>query len=171
MIVLRLIGTVLWFAVPAGLLTYGIHDLVVRDAPTYSVEGTVVAHRKAIHHGAGDDPTTTTTYFITVHSAGGADFEVGDDEQALDTEPGTPVVAEVSTATGQVVQVHNGTVVDLRPTIGDDVGMLVFGGLGALIALVRESVLEDYDIPHWAGFLLGALAAAGGVYVALRLAG
>jgi hypothetical protein len=172
MIVLRLIGTVLWFAVPAGLLTYGIHDLVVRDAPAYSVEGTVVAHRKAVHHGTGDDPTTTTTYFITVRSAGGETFEVGDDEQAFDTEPGTPVVAEVSKATGEVVRVHkNGAVVDLRPTIGDDVVMLVLGGLGALIALVREALLEDYDIPHWAGFLLGTLAAGGGVYVALQMAG
>lgn len=169
MIVLRLIGTVLWFAIPAGLLTYAIHDLAVRDAPTYAVEGTVVAHRKVTHPSSGDDPTTSTTYFVTIRGADGRDFEIGDDRQALDTEPGTPVVAEVSKATGDVVQVRKpGTVADLRPTIGTDVTMLVLGALGALIALAREALLEDYDIPHWAGFLLGTLAAGGGVYVALR---
>jgi hypothetical protein len=171
MIVLRLIGTVLWFAIPAGLLTYAIHDLTVRDAPTYDIEGTVVAHRQVYHPADGPDTTSSTTYYITVRSDREADFEFGDDQQALDTEPGTPVVVEVSKATDKIVLVHKGgTVVDLRPAFGDDVGMIVFGGLGALIALVREFMLEDYDIPRWAGLVLGALSAGGGVYLVLRLA-
>ncbi|WP_329046431.1 hypothetical protein OG738_31695 [Amycolatopsis sp. NBC_01488] len=172
MIVLRLIGTVLWFAVPAGLLTYAIHELGVRDAPTYDIEGTVVPHRQVYHPASGPDTTSSTTYFITVRDAGNEDFEFGDGQQALDTAPGTPVVVKVAKGTDEIVLVRKGgTVVDLRATIGDDVGMIVFGGLGLLVAFVRESLLEDYDIPRWAGFLLGALAAGGGVYVALRLAG
>src|SRR3954469_21053399 len=133
MIVLRIVGTVLWFAGSAALLTYAIHDLGVRDAPTYAVEGTVVDHWQTVSKATADDPTTSTTYHLTVRGANGEDFAVGNLQEALDTEPGTPVVAEVSKATGQVVIVRkNGTVVDLRRTIGDDVGMIVFGGIGAL---------------------------------------
>jgi hypothetical protein len=172
MIVLRLIGTVLWFAIPAGLLTYSIHDLNVRDAPTYDIEGTVVAHRQVFHPATDPGTTSSTTYYITVRRAGEPDWEFGDDQQALDTEPGTPVVVKVSKVTDEAVLVRkNGTVVDLRATIGDDVWMIVFGGLGLLVALVRESLLEDYDIPRWAGFVLGTLSAGGGVYLALQLAG
>jgi len=173
MIVLRLLGTVLWFAIPAWLLTSAIHDLAVRDAPTSSIEGTIVAHRVAKHTGSGDDPTTTTTYFVTFRAAEGTEqFEFGSDQQAVDTEPGTPVVVKVSQATQDVVLLRKGgTVVDLRPTIGAEVTMLVLGGLGLLIALVRESLLEDYDIPRWAGFVLGTLAAGGGVYIALWVTG
>lgn len=172
MIILRLIGTVLWFAIPAALLTYTIHDLAVRDAPTYDVEGTVIAHRKEVHTGSGSDATSSTIYFITVRDAENRTFEFGDDDQALDTDPGTPVVVKVSKQTDEIVLVRKGgTVVDLRATISQDVWMIVFGGLGLLVALVREFLLEDYDIPRWAGLLLGFLAAGGGVYFALRLAG
>src|SRR5437879_1686841 len=122
MIVLRLIGTVLWFALPAGLLTHAIHDLAVRDAPTYDIEGTVVAHRQVFHPSSGPDTTSSTTYFITVRDAGNEDFEFGDDQQALDTPPGTPVVVKVSKETDKAVLVRKGgTVVDLRATIGNDV--------------------------------------------------
>lgn len=169
MIVLRIIGTVLWFGIPAWLLTYGTHDLVVRDAPTYSVEGTVSDHWQTHTSGNGVDPTSTTTYFVTIHASDGRDFDARSFEQDLDTEPGTPVVATVSRATGDVVQLRrNGTVLDLRRSIGDDVTMLVLGGLGLAIALVRETVVESV---HWTGFVLGALAAGGGVYLALRMAG
>ncbi|MFJ9782788.1 hypothetical protein ACIRSS_24620 [Amycolatopsis sp. NPDC101161] len=171
MIVLRLIGTVLWFALPAALLTYAIHDLDVRDAPTYDIEGTVVAHRQVVHTSSGPDSTTYTTYFITVRDAENETFEFGDRHPELDTEPGTPVVVEVAKQSDEIVMVRKGgTVVDLRATISEDVWMIVFGGLGLLIALGRESLLEDYDIPRWAGFLLGFLAAGGGVYLTLRLA-
>ncbi|OXM66047.1 hypothetical protein [Amycolatopsis vastitatis] len=169
MIVLRIIGTVLWFAVPAGLLTYAIHDLVVRDAPTYSVEGTVSDHWQTHSSSSGPDPTTTTTYFVTIRASDGRDLELHDFRQELDTAPGTPVVAAVSRVTGEVVQLRrSGTPIDLRPPIGDDVTMIVFGGLGLFIALVRETALESV---HWTGFVLGALSAGGGVYFALRLAG
>ncbi|MFJ1758855.1 hypothetical protein ACIOD2_00980 [Amycolatopsis sp. NPDC088138] len=168
MIVLRLIGTLLWFGVPAGVLTYAVHDLEVRDAPTYSIEGTVVGHRQQ-HHEATQDSTPYTTYFITVRSATG-DFEFGDEQQALDTEPGTQVVVQVSKTTDDIVSVRkNGTVVDLRNTVGNDIGIIVVASIGLLIALVRELLLEDYDIPRWAGLLLGLLSAGGGVYVALLL--
>lgn len=164
----RLLGTLFWFGVPAGLLTYAVHDLDVRDAPTYSVEGTVVGHRQQ-YHEATQDTTPYTTYFITVRGATG-DFEFGDEQQALDTEPGTRVVVQVSQTTDDIVFVRkNGTVVDLRSTVGDDVGLIVFASISLLVALVRELVVEDYDIPRWVGFLVGLLAAGGGVYVAFLL--
>ncbi|GLY40525.1 hypothetical protein Amsp01_065480 [Amycolatopsis sp. NBRC 101858] len=166
MIVLRIIGTVLWFAIPAGMLTFAVHDLGVRDAPTYDIEGTVVAHRQVYHPAESDSPAWTT-YFITVRSAGEPDWEFGDPQQALDTEPGTPVVVQVSKVTDWALFVRKGgTVVDLRTALGTDVWLLVLGGLGALIALARESLLEDR---HVAGFVLGALAAGGGVYLGLQL--
>jgi hypothetical protein len=169
MIVLRIIGTVLWFGVPAGLLTYAIHDLVVRDAPTYSVEGTVADHWQTRTTSSGADPTTTTTYFVAIRTSDGRDVELHDFRPELDTAPGTPVVAGVSRVTGEVVQLRrSGTVIDLRPPIGDDVTMIVFGALGVFIALVRETAVESV---HWTGFVLGALSAGGGVYFALRLAG
>ena len=169
MIVLRVIGTVLWFAVPAGLLTYGIHALVVRDTPTYSVEGTVSDHWQTVTPSSGPDSTTTTTYFVTIRASDGRNLELHDFQQALDTAPGTPVVADVSRVTGEVVLLRrSGTVVDLRPSIGDDVTAIVLGCLGLFIALVRETVLES---AHWTGFVLGVLSAGGGVYFALRLAG
>ncbi|WP_155543544.1 hypothetical protein [Amycolatopsis camponoti] len=169
MIVLRLIGTVLWFAIPAGMLTFAVHDLTVRDAPTYDIEGTVVAHRQE-YHPPGKDTAASTTYFITVRSAGAADWEFGDLQQALDTEPGTPVVVQVSKVTDRVLFVRkSGTVVDLRATVGADVLLIVLGGLGLLVALGREALLEDLEFPHVAGFLLGALAAGGGVYLGLQL--
>ena len=169
MIVLRVIGTVLWFGVPAWLLAYAIHDLVVRDAPTCSVEGTVADHWQTHTSGNGPDASSSTTYFLTIRGADGQDIEIHDLRPELDTEPGTRVVAEVSRVTGGVVTLRRGgTALDLRPSIGDDVTMIVLGGLGLFVALVRETVLED---SHWAGFVLGALAAGGGVYVALRLAG
>jgi hypothetical protein len=169
MIVLRIIGTVLWFGVPAGLLTYAIHDLVVRDAPTYSVEGVVADHWQTHSNATGPDATSTTTYFVTIRTSDGRDLELHDLRQALDTEPGTRVVAGISRVTAKVVQLRrSGTEIDLRPPIGDDVTMIVFGGLGLFIALVRETALESV---HWTGFVLGALSAGGGVYFALRLAG
>jgi hypothetical protein len=168
MIVLRIIGTVLWFAIPAWLVTYGTHDLVVRDAPTYSVEGTVSDHWQTHTSGNGMDPTSTTTYFITIRASDGQDLDVRSFEQELDTEPGTPVVAAVSRTTGEVVRLRrSGAVLDLRRSIGDDVTMLVLGCLGLFIALVRETVVES---AHWTGFVLGALAAGGGVYLALHMA-
>jgi hypothetical protein len=168
MLVLRLLGTLFWFGVPAGFLTYAVHDLDVREAPTSSIEGTVVGHRQQ-YHAATQDSTAYTTYFITVRSATG-DFEFGDEQQALDTEPGTLVVVQVSKTTDDIVFVRkNGTVVDLRNTVGDDVGIIVFASIGLLVALVRELALEDYDIPRWVGFLVGLLAAGGGVYVALLI--
>ena len=173
MVVLRLIGTVLWFAVPAALLTFASHDLAVRDAPTYSVEGTVVAHRQETHAGGGDDPTVTTTYFVTIRGgADGDEFEVGSNRQALDTEPGTQVVVQVSEETHEVVVLRKGgTVVDLRMATGDLVWLIVLSGLGLLVAVFREFVLEDVDVPRWAGFVLGALAACGGVWFALSIGG
>ncbi|WP_328456511.1 MULTISPECIES: hypothetical protein [unclassified Amycolatopsis] len=168
MFVLRLLGTLFWFGVPAAFLTYAVHDLDVRDAPTYSIEGTVVGHRQQYHEGTQDSPGYTT-YFITVRSAT-EDFEFGDQQQDLDTEPGTLVVVQVSKTTDEIVSVRkNGAVVDLRNTVGDDVGIIVFASIGLLIALVREFALEDYDIPRWLGFLVGLLAAGGGVYVAFLL--
>ena len=169
MIVLRVIGTVLWFGVPAWLLAYAVHDLVVRDAPTYSVEGTVADHWQTHTSGNGMDPTSTTTYFVSIRASDGRELEVHDLRPELDTAPGTPVVAEVSRTTGEIVLLRRkGSEIDLRPSIGDDVTMLVFGALGAFIALVRETVLES---AHWTGFVLGALSAGAGVYVALRPAG
>jgi hypothetical protein len=82
------------------------------------------------------------------------------------------VVVRVSQATQQIVLLRRGsTVVDLRPAVGDEVTMIVLAGIGLLIALTREFLLEDYDIPRWAGLLLGTLAAGGGVYVALQVTG
>ncbi|UOZ05291.1 hypothetical protein [Amycolatopsis sp. WQ 127309] len=168
MLVLRLFGTLLWFGLPAGFMTYAVHDLDVRDAPTYSIEGTVVGHRDE-YHQSSQDSTGYTTYFITVRSATG-DFEFGDEQQALDTEPGTLVVVQVSRTTDDIVSVRkNGTVVDLRNTVGNDIGIIVFASIGLLVALVREFLLEDYDIPRWVGFLIGLAAAGGGVYVAFLL--
>jgi hypothetical protein len=138
------------------------------DAPTHSIEGSVVGHRNE-YHPATQDTTAYTTYFITVRGATG-DFEFDDEQQALDTEPGTQVVVQVSEATDAIVFVRkNGTVVDLRNTVGKDVGFIVFASIGLLVALVRELVVDDYayDFPRWTGFLVGLLAAGGGVYVAL----
>jgi hypothetical protein len=168
-IVLRLLGTLVWFGISAGLLTYTVHDLDVRDAPTYGIEGTVVGHRQ-VHHEADQDSTAYTTYFITVRSAT-EDFEFGDRNQDVDTEPGTQVVVQVSKATEKIVFLRkNDTLVDLRSTVGDDVGMIVIASIGLLIALVREALLDPYDFPRWAGFLLGVLSAGGGVWLGLVLA-
>jgi uncharacterized membrane protein YccC len=52
-------------------------------------------------------------------------------------------------------------------------GTLLWFGVpaGLLIALVRELAVEDYDhdFPRWAGFLVGLVAAGGGVFVAFLL--
>ncbi|RSN41905.1 hypothetical protein DMC64_27785 [Amycolatopsis sp. WAC 04197] len=168
MLVIRLFATLLWFGVSAGLLTYAVHDLNVRDAPTSSVEGTVIAHRQESHMSS-QDPEPHFTYFITVRGAAG-DFEFGNGQQAIDTEPGTPVVVQVSTVTGEIVFLRKGTtVVDLRNTVTTDVVLIVFGTVGLLIALVRELVIDDYTCPRWLGFVVGALAAACGGWLALML--
>jgi hypothetical protein len=168
MLVLRLLGTLLWFGIPAGVLTYAIHDVGVRNAPTHGIEGTVAGHRQEYHPATQDTPSYTT-YFITVRSAS-EDFEFGDEQQALDTEPGTLVVVQVSRTTGKIVFVRkNGTVVDLRNSVGKDVGIIVVASIGLLIALGRELLVDGYDAPRWPGFLVGPLAAGGGVFVAFLL--
>lgn len=165
---LRLVGTLLWFGIPAALLTHGLQDLAVRDAPTHSIEGTIAGHRQQYHPATQDAPSYTT-YYITVRSATD-DFEVGDEQEALDTEPGTQVVVQVSETTDDVVFVRkNDTVVDLRNTVGKDVGTIVIASIGLLIALGREFLVDDYAFPRWPGFLVGLLAAGGGVYVAFLL--
>src|SRR5438093_520553 len=108
------------------MLTYAIHDQNVRNAPTYDIEGTVVAHRQEFHPSSGPDTTSSTTYFITVRSDGEPDWEFGDTQQALDTEPCTRVVVKVSKVTYRVVFVRKGSeVVDLRQTVGSDVWVIV----------------------------------------------
>ncbi|KZB85666.1 hypothetical protein [Amycolatopsis regifaucium] len=170
MLVIRLLATLLWFGIPAGILAYAVHDLNVRDAPTSSIEGTVIAHRQETYMSS-QDPEPHSTYFITVRGAAG-DFEFGNGRQAIDTEPGTPVVVQVSTATGKIVFLRKGaTVVDLRNTVNTDVILIVFAAVGLLIALVRELVIDDYTYPRWLGFVFGTLAVAVGGWVALMLAG
>jgi hypothetical protein len=170
MLVARLLGTLLWFGVSAGFLTYAVHDLNVRDAPTSSVEGTVVAHRQE-RRVSSQDTDSSFTYFITVRGATG-DSEFSSGRQAIDTEPGTRVVAQVSTATGELVFLRKGTtVVDLRNAVGADVGFIVFAAIGLLVASVREFVIDDYTYPRWLGFVFGVLAAGGGGWFALALIG
>jgi hypothetical protein len=170
MLVLRLLGTLLWFGVPAGLLTYAVHDLDVRDAPTSSIEGTVVAHRQE-RRVSSQGTDSSFTYFITVRGAAG-DVEFGSGRAAIDTEPGTPVVAQVSAATGDIVFLRRGTtVVDLRHAVGADVGFIIVAAIGLVIALVRELVIDDYAYPRWLGFVFGVLAAGGGAWFALVLVG
>jgi hypothetical protein len=170
MLVIRLFATLLWFGVSAGVLTYAVHDLNVRDAPTSSIEGTVIAHRQESHI----PPQHTEphfTYFITVRGANG-DFEFGNDQQATDTEPGTPVVVQVSTVTGEFMFLRKGTaVVDLRNPVNTDVNIIVLGVAGLFIALVRELVIDDHTYPRWLGFIFGTLAAAAGGWLALMLTG
>ncbi|MBB5851064.1 hypothetical protein ACFQ05_37210 [Amycolatopsis umgeniensis] len=169
MLVVRLFVTLLWFGVSAGILTYAVHDLNGRNAPTSSIEGTVIAHRQEPYMSSLDTETQFT-YFITVRGATG-DFEFGNDQQAIDTEPGTPVVVQVSTATGGIVFLRKGaTVVDLRNTVDKDVVLIVTGAVGLLIALVREFAVDDYTYPRWLGFVFGVLAAAVGGWLALILA-
>ncbi|MEV6908406.1 hypothetical protein [Amycolatopsis sp. NPDC051071] len=168
MVVLRFLGTLLWFGVSAGVLTYAVHDLNVRDAPTFSIEGTVVSHRQE-RHASSQDTGSYYTYFITVRGATG-DFEFGDGQQAIDTEPGTPVVVQVSTATGEVVFLRKDTtVVDLRNTVTMDVVLIALAAVGLLIALVHELIVDDYHYPRWLGFVFGGLAAGGGGWLALVL--
>jgi hypothetical protein len=169
-LVLRLLGTLLWFGVPAGVLTYAVHDLNVRDAPTSSVEGTVVAHRQE-RHVSSQDTDAYFTYFITVRSATG-DLEFGSGRRAIDTEPGTPVVAQVSTASGEIAFLRRGTtVVDLRNAVGADVGFIVVAVIGLLVASARELLIDDHTYPRWTGFVIGVLAAGGGVWFTLVLIG
>ncbi len=170
MLVIRLLATLLWFGVSAGMLTYAVHDLNVREAPTSSIEGTVIAHRQETYRSS-QDTDMQFTYFITVRGASG-DFEFGNGQPAIDTEPGTPVVVQVSTATGRVVSLRKGTtVVDLRNAVNSDVVLIVFAAVALLIASVRELVIDDYTYPRWLGFVFGALAAGGGGWLALMLAG
>jgi hypothetical protein len=131
-------------------------------------EGTI-AGRRHEYHPATQDTSAYTTYFVTIRSAAG-DFEVSAEKEALDTEPGTQVVAQVPETTGDVVFVReNGTVVDLRNTVGKDVGTIVFASITLLIALGRELPVDDYSLPRWPGFLVALLAAGGGVYAAFLL--
>jgi hypothetical protein len=170
MLVLRLFGTLLWFGVSAGVLTYAVHDLNVRDAPTSSTEGTVVAHRQE-RHTSSQGTSEYFTYYITVRGAAG-DMEFGSGWQTIDTEPGTPVVVQVSTATGDIAFLRKGTtVVDLRDAVDKNVAFIVFAAIGLVGASVRELLHEDATYPRWKGFAFGALAAGGGGWLALLLTG
>ncbi|WP_146044412.1 hypothetical protein [Amycolatopsis sp. BJA-103] len=168
MLAMRLLATLLWFGVSAGMLTYAVYELNVRDAPTSSIEGTVIAHRQERH--VSEHNQLYFTYFITVRGATG-DFEFGNHQPVTDTEPGTPVVVQVSTATGEIVFLRKGTiVVDLRDTVDGYVVLIGLGTVGLLGALVRELITDDYTYPRWLGFIFGALATATGGWVALIIA-
>jgi hypothetical protein len=148
-----------------GVVCLMCQVLAGRDAPTYRVEGQVVAHERGRLPVGGDEDAVSDT--IAVDAAGGRHYRVTAVGPGLDLPVGQPVALDVSTADGAIAYLRaGGSVVDLRPGVVRPV-LLIVAALLALGAVYFGAVrLNIYPpVATWLALALGALLAPVAVFV------
>jgi hypothetical protein len=134
--------------------------LAHRDAPTYRVEGRVVAHDQT-PTPVGGGGESGTSYSISVDTVDGGHFRVAAVEPGLDLPLGQDVVLSVSSVDGSIAFVRAGpTLLDLRPGALEPVLLIVaaLAGLsGVLFGAIHWNVYPP--VSTWLALVLGASVA------------
>jgi hypothetical protein len=147
-----------------GIVCLMCQVLAGRDAPTYRVDGHVVAHEQGELPVGGEDAVRHT---IAVDAADGRHYRITAVGDGLDLPAGQPVALDVSTADGSIAYLlAGGSVVDLRPGVVRPV-LLIVAALFALGAVYFGAVrLNVYPpVATWLAVALGALLAPVAVFV------
>ncbi|MEQ0562947.1 hypothetical protein ABJI51_28035 [Amycolatopsis sp. NEAU-NG30] len=147
-----------------GVVCLMCQVLAGRDAPTYRVEGHVVAHERGTLPVGGDEDSVSQAVDL---DAAGRHYRVTAVDPGLDLPPGQPVTLDVSTADGTIAYLRaGGGVVDLRPGVVRPV-LLIVAALLALGAVYFGAVrLNVYPpVATWLALALGAVLAPVAVFV------
>jgi hypothetical protein len=147
-----------------GIVCLMCQVLAGRDAPTYRVDGHVVAHEQGELPVGGEDAVRHT---IAVDAADGRHYRITAVGDGLDLPAGQPVALDVSTADGSIAYLlAGGSVVDLRPGVVRPV-LLIVAALFALGAVYFGAVrLNVYPpVATWLAVALGALLSPVAVFV------
>ncbi|MFI5590894.1 hypothetical protein ACIA5G_38005 [Amycolatopsis sp. NPDC051758] len=147
-----------------GVVCLMCQVLAGRDAPTYRVDGHVVAHEQGELPVGGEDAVRHT---VAVDAADGRQYRITAVGDGLDLPAGQPVVLDVSTADGSIAYLlAGGSVVDLRPGVVRPV-LLIAAALLALGAVYFGAVrLNVYPpVATWLAVALGALLSPVAVFV------
>jgi len=147
-----------------GVVCLMCQVLAGRDAPTYRVEGQVVAHERGRFPVGGDEDVVSDTVAV---DADGRHYRVTAVGPGLDLPVGQPVALDVSTADGAIAYLRaGGSVVDLRPGVVRPVLLIVTALLalgGVYFGAVRLNVYPP--VATWLALALGMLLSPIAVFV------